>query len=360
MVKDEQWKNIFGIAKRNDADKISNSHCNLALAIQTFTEEIIIKLARETRKLTGSENLCMAGGVALNCVANGKLQQQGIFKNIYIQPAAGDAGGAIGAALAAYHIFYDNKKNEQDNSMNGIYLGPAFSNESIERILQEYHANYQLYVEDELYKKVAAYIDEGKVIGWFRGRMEFGPRALGNRSIIADPRSPAMQQKLNLKIKFRESFRPFAPAVKLESAAEYFIMNGPSPYMLFVQTVKDFSNSMIPAAAAMEEKLAAVKNSLPAITHVDGTARVQTVSRETNPSFYKLLSAFEERTGCPVLINTSFNVRGEPIVCSPQDAFRCFMNTEMDILVMNDFILLKEEQKNIKPIEYKTALIIKD
>ena len=360
MVKDGQWKTLFGLAKRNEADKITNSHCNLALAIQIFIEEIIIKLAREAKKITGSENLCMAGGVALNCVANGKLRNENIFQNIHIQPAAGDAGGAVGAALAAYHIFYNKEKEANGNSMNGTYLGPEFSNEAIENTLKEYHATYKLLDDQELYTNVAGYVDKGNVIGWFSGRMEFGPRALGNRSIIADPRNPQMQQKLNLKIKYRESFRPFAPAVKIERATEYFNMNEPSPYMLFVQPVNDFSKTIVQDNSSMEEKLAAVKSNLPAITHVDGTARVQTVDKETNPSFYKLLTAFEERTGCAVLINTSFNVRGEPIVCTPKDALRCFMNTDMDILVLNNFILLKEEQKNIKPIEYKKELIIKD
>ena len=360
MVKDEQWKTLFGLAKRNEADTITNSHCNLALAIQVFTEDIIIKLAREAKKITGSENLCMAGGVALNCVANGKLQSAKIFKNIYVQPAAGDSGAAVGAALTAYHIFYDNAKKGNDTSMNGTYLGPEFSNDAIENTLKEYRSTYEWIDEADLYRNVATYIEQGNVIGWFRGRMEFGPRALGNRSIIADPRNPEMQQKLNMKIKFRESFRPFAPAVRIERVAEYFGMNEPSPYMLFVQPVNDFSKTTTNDNSSMEEKLAAVKNGLPAITHVDGTARVQTVDKETNPSFYKLLSAFEDRTGCPVLINTSFNVRGEPSVCTPVDALRCFMNTGMDILVLNNFVLLKDEQKDTKPIEYKKEFIIKD
>lgn len=359
MVKDEQWSKLFSVPKRNEEDKITNAHCNLALAIQSFTEEIIIRLAREAKRITGSENLCMAGGVALNCVANSKLKEAGIFKNIYIQPAAGDAGGALGAALAGWHIYYNNEKRGSAD-MNGTYLGPEFSNETIENTLRQYQATYELLEGEIIYKKIAGYIEEGNIIGWFHGRMEFGPRALGNRSIIADPRSPAMQQKLNLKIKFRESFRPFAPAVKIEKASEYFKMTEASPYMLFVQDVNDFSKTTIAVDNSMEEKLASVKNSLPAITHVDGTARVQTVDEKTNSSFYKLLSAFEERTGCAELINTSFNVRGEPIVCTPTDALRCFMNTGMDILVLNDFILIKNEQKNIKPIEYKKDLLIKD
>lgn len=360
MVKDDQWKNLFGIAKRTESDKINSSYCNLACAIQSFTEDIVIKLAREAKKITGSENLCMAGGVALNCVANGKLLETGIFKNIYIQPAAGDAGAAIGAALAACHIFYENDKPANGADMQGSYLGPAFSNEAIEKVLKEYHATFTFYEEDDLYDTVAALINDGNITGWFNGRMEFGPRALGNRSIIADPRKPGMQQKLNLKIKFRESFRPFAPAVKIESAQEYFNMNTASPYMLFVHRVNDFIETGNQHGLNPEEKLAAIKNSLPAITHVDGTARVQTVSSESNPAFYKLLAAFEHRTGSAVLINTSFNRRGEPIVCTPKDALRCFMNTEMDILVMNNFVLLKHEQQNIKPIVYERNMIIPD
>ena len=360
MVKDEQWASLFSLSKRKEEDKITNRHCNLALAIQTFTEEIIIKLAQEAKKITGSENLCMAGGVALNCVANSKLKQAGIFSNIYVQPAAGDAGGALGAALAAYHIFYDNKKQEDGNSMSGTYLGPGYSNEAIENTLKQYRAVYECIGEEDIYKRTAASIDEGNVVGWFNGRLEFGPRALGSRSIIADPRDEAMQQKLNLKIKFRESFRPFAPAVKVERASEYFKMNEASPYMLFVQELNDHSKITIAAGGSMEEKLASVKNPFPAITHVDGTARVQTVDAQTSPSFYKLLTAFEERTGCAVLINTSFNVRGEPIVCTPEDALRCFMNTGMDILVLNNFILRKNEQENMKPIEYKKEFILKD
>jgi len=360
MVKDDQWKNLFGIAKRTETDEINSSHCNLAYAIQSITEEIVLKLAVEAKKITRSENLCMAGGVALNCVANGKLLEAGIFKNIYIQPAAGDAGAAIGAALAAYHIFYENDKPVEAVDMQGTYLGPAFSNEAIEKVLKEYHATFTSYEENSLYDKVAAFIDEGNITGWFNGRMEFGPRALGNRSIIADPRNPGMQQKLNLKIKYRESFRPFAPAVKIERAQEYFNMNTASPYMLFVHRLKDFIIPVNQHSLNYDKKLAAVKSPLPAITHVDGTARVQTVSSESNPAFYKLLSAFEKRTGCAVLINTSFNKRGEPIVCCPEDALRCFMNTEMDVLVMNDFVLRKSEQINIKPIDYDKKMIIPD
>ncbi|CAN5866680.1 carbamoyltransferase [soil metagenome] len=361
MVNERQWNKLFSISKRKEADRITNSHCNLALAIQLVTEDIVVKLAREVKKITGSENLCMAGGVALNCVANGKLQAAGIFRNIYVQPAAGDAGGALGAALAAYHIFYGKEKPDHTNNVAGNYLGPEFSNEVIENSLKHYQATYELLMEENIYKTVSKYIDEGNVIGWFRGRMEFGPRALGNRSIIADPRNPAMQQKLNLKIKFRESYRPFAPAVRIEKAAEYFNMHAASsPYMLFVYAVKDFSKGSIATGKSMEEKLSCVKNSLPAITHVDGTARVQTVDASTNLSLYKLLTAFEARTGCGVLINTSFNVRGEPIVCTPTDALRCFMNTDMDVLVLNDFVLLKSEQKNTKPIEYIKELILKD
>lgn len=357
MANDMEWQNLFGFPKRNESDGITASHCNLALAIQVFTEEIVVKLAREVKKLTASEHLCLAGGVALNCVVNSKLQSEKIFRDIYVQPAAGDAGGAIGAALAVHYIVMGNEKSKTaQDTMQGTYLGPAYSNESIENVLKEYKAVYQFIQESELLNKTAALLDKGNVVGWFRGNMEFGPRALGNRSILADPRNPEMQKRMNLKIKFRESFRPFAPSVKLEKAGDYFDMDVPSPYMLFVHSVKDFSASKVPAdfsTFSMEQKLAAISNGLPAITHVDGTARVQTVDQQTNPAFWNLLDAFEKRTGCPVLINSSFNVRGEPVVCAPKDALRCFMNTGMDVLVMGNFLLLKEEQKAVRIPEYE-------
>lgn len=364
MVNEKKWQSLFGFKKRNAEDAITNQHCNLALAIQTITESIIVKLAEETKRLTGSENLCMAGGVALNCVANAKLLSVKIFKNIYIQPAAGDAGAAIGAALALYHVSNKNeKKTSQTDPMNGTFLGPSFSNDEAEKILKAHGANYKFFSQPDLYKKVASLIGEGNVVGWFRGRMEFGPRALGNRSILADPRNKSMQQNLNLKIKYRKSFRPFAPAVLEHKASMYFHIDRPSPYMLFVHGVKDFSIEHLSDAYrkfGMEEKLQFVKGRLPAITHAGGTARVQTVNENNNSDFWKLLSAFDEQTGCPVLINTSFNVRGEPIVCTPLDALRCFLNTEMDVLVLNDFILLKSEQVNVRQVSYSKGTLIND
>lgn len=364
MANDSKWESLFGVSKRKEDDKINNTHCNLALAIQQVTEEIVLKLAIEAKKITNSDNLCMAGGVTLNCVVNGKLLGTGIFKNIYMQPAAGDAGGALGAALAAYHVTYGKDKTAHEiDGMNGSYLGPQFSNESIEGVLKEYRATYTYRNDAELNSTVAKFIDEGNVIGWFRERMEFGPRALGNRSIIADPRNSDMQKKLNLKIKFREGFRPFAPAVKIESLSTYFEASTPSPYMLFVQQVNKDLQHELPAdypSFSMEQKLELVKSSLPAVTHADGSARVQTVDKTTNPAFWNLLTAFEERTGCGVLINTSFNVRGEPIVCNPTDALRCFMNTDMDVLVLENFVLLKTEQRDTRPIEYKKENILKD
>lgn len=360
MVNEKAWENLFGFSRRKDDEPITMSHCNMAMAIQVVTEEVVVKMAKEARAITGSENLCMAGGVALNCVANSKLLQEGIFKNIHIQPAAGDAGAAIGAALTAFHIFYENEKPVDGTAMHGAYLGPAFSDDDVLHVLKKYRASFMRLEAGTLYDRVAEQIDAGMVVGWFQGRMEFGPRALGNRSIIADPRKKGMQQQLNLKIKFRESFRPFAPAVLAEKAHAFFEMDRPSPYMLFVNRVKDFTKTMQEAALSMEQKSAAVHNALPAITHVDGTARVQTVEAITNPEFYALLAAFEKRTGCPVLVNTSFNRRGEPIVCTPEDALRCFMNTGMDVLVMNNYVLLKSGQQHMKPIGYRAGAVLAD
>ncbi|MEO6489877.1 MAG: carbamoyltransferase N-terminal domain-containing protein [Ferruginibacter sp.] len=355
MVNDRKWEGLFGIRKRKEKDTITDQHCDLALAIQIVTEDIVIKLATEAKRLTGSKNLCIAGGVALNCVANSKLQNEGIFENIYIQPASGDAGGAIGAALSAYHVFLNKDKQERLAEKNDVFTGPSFSDQEILHLLQSHYADFKQYNEEDLYKTVAGYIDEGNIIGWFQGGMEFGPRALGNRSIIADPRNNQMQQKLNLKIKFREGFRPFAPAVLEEKAKNYFTMINLSPHMLFVYPVKDFCQSNLPTEYdnySLDQKLKFQKSALPAITHADGSARVQTVSKTDNLKFWKLLSAFEERTGCAVLINTSFNVRGEPIVCSPKDALQCFMNTEMDILVLNNYVLIKNDQKRTTKLAY--------
>lgn len=324
MVDDNIWQALFGFPRRLPADPVVQHHSDLALAIQMITEECVTKMAKEAKRLTGSDNLCMAGGVALNCVANGKIKEDRIFSNIYVQPAAGDAGGSTGAALAGYHIFYNNPKIGPGyfDGMSGSYLGPEFTDDEIATACKKLKVVVTRF--DDAIEKAATFLADQKVVGWFQGRMEFGPRALGNRSILADPRDPGMQKKLNLKIKFRESFRPFAPAVLSGSVGDYFETNEPNPYMMFVHKAKD--------------------NSLPAVTHVDGTARIQTVHEETNPKFHKLISAFKKITGCAVLVNTSFNVRGEPIACTPEDAIRCFMNTEMDVLVMNDYLLLKSEQ----------------
>jgi len=349
MLDGEKWERLFGMRLRKPEDPLTAQHGNLALAIQRVTEESVINIAREAKKLTGSENLCMAGGVALNGVANGKLQRCGLFRQIYIQPAAGDAGGAVGAALAAYHLYYDNQKIKYAfyDGMNGAYLGPSFSLDEVTRICKKLKIKFHPESDDEVIEKTASLLKEGNIVGWFQERMEFGPRALGNRSILADPRDGAMQKKLNLKIKFRESFRPFAPAIPIEYLNDYFEQPGISPYMLFVHNIQTRRRNSLPEnydALAPDDKLLVRRSDLPAITHVDFSARIQTVHHETNPRFHQLLMAFHKLTGCPVLINTSFNVRGEPIVCTPVEAIHCFMHTEMDVLVLNNLMIFKNEQ----------------
>jgi carbamoyltransferase len=353
MISDSKWQQLFGIAKRQPDDSIEQQHCNLALAIQQVTEEIVIKLATYAKAITNSSNLCLAGGVALNCVANGKLQELKFFDNIYIQPAAGDAGGALGAALAAYHIYFDQPKIEgiEYDTMQGSYLGPSFSNEQIIYDCKKNKLQYEVQNDEALNTNIAAQLANGKVVGWFKGRMEFGPRALGNRSILADPRNAEMQQKLNLKIKFREGFRPFAPAVLAEEVATIFKTDQTSPYMLMVSQVKD--QNILPAdyaAFPLAQKLQFAKSNLPAITHADGSARIQTVHKNTNAKFWNLINEFYQRTNCPLLVNTSFNVRGEPIVCTPAEAIDCFLNTGMDILVMENIVLEKEKQTTVIPV----------
>lgn len=348
MVFDKKWEKLFGIPRRNPGEELTQSHCNLGLAIQNVTERIVELMAQEAKRLTGSENLCLAGGVALNCVSNGKLQKKEIFKHIFIQPAAGDAGGALGSALSAYHIYHEKpRKVKSNDSMQGSFLGPSFTDEEINLVINQYDAvaekmDYQL-----LYKKVAKSIDEGKVVGWVQGRMEFGPRALGGRSILGDPRNPEMQKKLNLKIKYRESFRPFAPSVLAEDASDYFELDTSSPYMLLVHPVTKERLKPLPndyGNRSVKEKLYFERSDLPAITHIDYSARIQTVHRETNPHYWNLIKSFKELANCSVLINTSFNVRGEPIVCTPDDAYRCFMRTEMDVLVVGKYVFHKEDQ----------------
>lgn len=349
MVKDEVFEKLFDLKKRNPDGEITIHHCNLALAIQIVTEEIVLKITALAKELTGSENLCLAGGVALNCVANGKIENRGLFKNIFIQPAAGDAGGALGAALSAHHIYYENKKiAENSYEPENYFLGSSFTNSEIELVIEKHKAVAERQESfDLLSKKIATDIKDGKVIGWFQGRTEFGPRALGNRSIVADPRNKEMQITLNQKIKFRESFRPFAPAVLDEYAAEYFEIKSPSPYMLMVQPLKKEFRNQLPDnyySLDLKEKLNVNRSQFPAITHIDFSARIQTVGKKANPQFHQLINAFRELTGCPMLINTSFNVRGEPIVNTPEEAYLCFMNTGMDVLVIHDTIFYKEKQ----------------
>lgn len=350
MVKDDRWAKLFGFPRRKPEDRLEQHHCDLALAIQQVTEEAVYMMAEEAKRLTRSENLCMAGGVALNCVANGKLVRRGAFKNIFIQPAAGDAGGALGAALAAYHLYFnkDRHTNGAMDAMKGAYLGPVFSFPQIEGMAKKYKAKFTRYDDfDRLAADVAALIDEGNVIGWMQGRMEFGPRALGARSIIGDARNRDMQKKLNLKIKYRESFRPFAPSVLAEDSANYFDIDVHSPYMLLVAEVNETRKAQLPANyydLPLMERLYINRSDLPAITHIDFSARIQSVHRDTNERYWILLQKFKERTGYGVIVNTSFNVRGEPIVCTPDDAYRCFMRTEMDYLVIGDYLFTKTEQ----------------
>ncbi len=350
MVKEKKWEQVFGFPKRSPESELEQHHCDLGLAIQQVTEEIVGLMAKEARRLTGSEHLCMAGGVALNCVANGKLLSSGTFKDIFIQPAAGDAGGALGAALAAYHIYFEQERSGTTDMdyMQGSYLGPEFAGAEVEKMARRYKAKYTRYPDfGALCDLVAGYIDEGKAIGWMQGKMEFGPRALGGRSILGDPRNPEMQKKLNLKIKYRESFRPFAPSVLTEDCATYFDHQGISPYMLLVMPVQESRRNPLPENyhhGNLKEKLYFKRSDLPAITHIDFSARIQTVHRETNPRYWQLIDAFKKRTGYGIIVNTSFNVRGEPIVCDPDDAYRCFMRTEMDVLVIDNYVFIKPEQ----------------
>lgn len=350
MVKDKKWGKLFGFPRRIAETNIEQHHCNLALAIQKVTEEIVLKMAMEAKRITGSEYLCMAGGVALNCVANGKLLKENIFKNIYIQPAAGDAGGALGAALAANYMYFEEERaaDDENDQMSGSYLGPDYSEKEIELMSKKTKAVYKKYDDlNELTGDIASKIAQGNVVGWFQGRMEFGPRALGNRSILGDARNPEMQKKINLKIKYREGFRPFAPSVLAEDVQEYFDLETDSPYMLITAPVKENKRKTLPDNyhdLPFWDKLYYKRSDIPAVTHLDFSARIQTVSKETNPRYWELINAFKRLTGCSLVINTSFNVRGEPIVCTPYDAYRCFMSTEMDYLVINDFVYCKTEQ----------------
>lgn len=347
MVPDKKWESLFGMPRRTDESDLSPEQADLALAIQQVTEEIVLKMAQHAKDITGANKLCMAGGVALNCVANGLLHRSGIFDELYIQPAAGDAGGALGAALAAHHIYFEQERRVEGDQMKGSYLGPSYGAHEIKRALKPFQAVTHQYQRPELYQVVAQHLEQGMVVGWFQGRMEFGPRALGARSILGDPRRSDMQKKLNLKIKYRESFRPFAPSVLPEDAKEYFGLNHPSPYMLLVYPVQERHRNEVPEdfnQMSLRDKLTVERSDVPAITHIDFSARVQTVHAEFNADYSALLEAFKAKTGVGMLINTSFNVRGEPIVCTPSDAYACFMDTEMDVLVLDDYVLLKSEQ----------------
>jgi carbamoyltransferase len=350
MVKDDKWEVLFGFPRRDSEAELQQHHCNLALAIQQVTEDIVLKMAQHAKEISGAENLCMAGGVALNCVANGKLLRSNIFKNIYIQPAAGDAGGALGAALAVAYMYYNEARPKPDfyDNMQGSYLGPSYSVKEIMSMNKRVKAVYHLYSNfSEMSDVVAQKLSEGNVVGWFQGRMEFGPRALGSRSILGDARNPDMQKKLNLKIKYREGFRPFAPSVLAHKASEYFNLEGESPYMLIVAPVLEQRRKTLPDKyhdLPLWERLYTARSDVQSITHLDFSARIQTVHRETNPRYFELISSFEKLTGYGLLVNTSFNVRGEPIVCTPYDAYRCFMSTEMDYLVIEDFLYVKTEQ----------------
>jgi len=350
MIKESKFKSLFGFKTRKEEEEITQTQCNMALAIQKVTEEIVIKMVKETKRLTNSNNLCLSGGVALNCVANGKIEELGIFENIYIQPASGDAGGSLGAALAINHMYFDIERHysKDYDLMKGSYLGPYFSDKEILITNKKYKAIFDHFESfEKLSKKVAKIISEGSVVGWFQGKSEFGPRALGNRSILADPRNPEMQKKLNLKIKKREGFRPFAPSVLEEDYCDYFEGKTLSPYMLLVKKIQSNIKLKIPKSYSELEywdKLYTNRSKLQSITHVDFSARIQSVSRKTNRRYWHLINEFKKITGVSVLVNTSFNVRGEPIVNTPEDAFKCFMNTDMDYLVINNFLYKKVGQ----------------
>ena len=349
----KKFNNLFGGSPRKPESKLTQKEMDLARSVQEVTEEIVLKMAKHVRKVTGKKYLCLAGGVALNCVSNGKLLRSGIFKDIYIQPAAGDAGGALGCALVAWHIYLakDRVIDRKTDYMKGAYLGPEYSNSYIEKYLIEKGCKYEKLSDNELPNKIADLIANQKVIGWFQGKMEFGPRALGSRTIIGDARSSETQKTINLKIKYRESFRPFAPSVREENISEYFDIDRPSPYMLLVADVhkdKQFPLTNEQKSYFGLKKLNITRSKVPAITHVDYSARIQSVNKETNPRYHELLTIFNEKYNCPVIVNTSFNVRGEPIVCTPRDAYLCFMRTNMDYLIMGNYLLAKTAQMNLK------------
>jgi carbamoyltransferase len=339
-----RFSKLFGGPPRKPESPLTQREMDLAASVQKITEEVVLKLARTIRRETGAENLCLAGGVALNCVANGLLRREKIFDNIWVQPAAGDAGGALGAAYSAWHGYLEQPRIAGSDQMQGAFLGPSFTSENAATELKSAGAIFRAYEENELYPLVAKLLAEGNVVGWVQGRMEFGPRALGSRSILGDPRNPAMQETMNLKIKFRESFRPFAPAVKKERVEEYFDFSGDAPYMQFTAPVSESQRKAVAETGEGLARLKLARSTIPAVTHLDFSARLQTVDSARNPRFHRLLSEFENQTGCPVLVNTSFNVRGEPIVCTPADAYRCFLHTEMEYLVVENLVMKRSEQ----------------
>jgi carbamoyltransferase len=355
---------LFGGPPRQPESELTQREMDLAASVQAVTEEVVIKLAKGIAKSTGQKNLCLAGGVALNCVANGKLLREKVFENIWIQPAAGDAGGAVGAALGAYHIIFNQPRvidPQALDGMKGSYLGPEFSQKEIEAELTKCGAVFSSHSAEEVVHKTAQALADGKAVGWMNGRMEFGPRSLGARSILADPQSPSMQKMLNLKVKYRESFRPFAPSVLHGHASEWFELDGDSPYMLLVANVRRTKQLTITEDQQKLfgiDKLNVQRSEIPAVTHVDYSARIQTVHQATNPKYHQLLSRFYELTGCPVIINTSFNVRGEPIVNTPEDAFRCFMGTEIEVLAVGNCLLYKKDQNSALKLNYETTFYL--
>ena len=357
MCVDSKWEALFGQPRRKSEAELDQNTMDLALAIQEVTEEIVLRLAQTARELTECEYLVMAGGVALNCVANGKLLRSGLFKDIWIQPASGDAGGALGAALAGWHIHLAKPKESLgQDTMQGALLGPEYSAKEILKVARRYQAQHRPYEHfAKLCSDVAGLLEDGQVVGWFQGRMEYGPRALGNRSILGDARHPEMQKKLNLKIKYREGFRPFAPSVLEECIPEFFELDRPSPYMLMVAPVRKERWNPLPEgyhSRPLYDRLYHLRSDVPSITHIDYSARIQSVNKQVHPRYWQLIDAFRQRTGYGLVVNTSFNVRGEPIVCTPEDAYRCFMGTEMDYLVMGDFLFKKEEQPQYADRDY--------
>lgn len=356
-----KFEQLFGQAVRQPEDPIEQFHMDIAASIQAVVEKIVLRLSKALALETGIRNLCLAGGVALNCVVNGKLKRASYFENIWVQPAAGDAGGALGAAQALAYLHYKTPRIPKvPDNMQGAYLGCSYSNQEIEQSLRELGAVYTQYSSGEMLQVTVQQLAQGKAVGWFQGRMEFGPRALGARSILGDPRNPEMQKTLNLKIKYRESFRPFAPSVLAEQAHNWFDLQGDSPYMLLVDQVKNEKHLDLSKNGKTLygfEKLDEIRSKIPAVTHVDYSARIQTVHKSTNSLYHQLLKEFENLTGCPVLINTSFNVRGEPIVCTPEDAFRCFMGTELDILSIGDFVLFKRDQSEAFDEDHKNKFM---